>query len=504
MKQVHSFAIKWCDKFRNQQTNYKELVDHYMADDCNALGFDMDSGDKFSKRYGSALYDYEELDKIIDYVNDIELLGSAIYSRWRYFNHWAYDGEEILEFKNRSWFILALSRLAILSGENPFMFEGKPKTIHIVSNNICYGPCPEPTDEVEQHITISADGQVKFSSFNFGYGMEQYQKGRNRKFNIGKPAAKKILNAVSGYFSQEYIEIFATDIGDWHMEIINTDGESYHFRGSLCADFEIDGIDLSDLIRDEIGIDDLYVFDGNCKPDKVNKITIEYHRVTKIKPKEPISESEEYVTWDYKESLIIDRKTETIEHIQNIGSGCIISRKLQVQGGVEALLDDLDAESLFENIEGNPPDVIEIPNETKDYEIVIDFERGSQRTIKGTFDKKGLPEDWADFAENILNFILFYGLGEILDSSVYNFIKRRKDEYIYCSVTFDEGYKTYYYKTDDDSIKVGDLVMVPAGNDNHLAVVKVVNIEYFQEKNVPLPLSKTKNIVRKCTDEDFE
>lgn len=504
MKQVHSFAVKWCDKFRNQQINYIELVDHYMADDCEALGFEMDSGNEFSKRYGNAVHDYEELDKIIDYVNDIELLGSAIYSRWRYFNHWAYDGEEILEFKNRSWFILALSRLAILSGENPFIFEGEPKTIHIVSNNICYGPCPEPTDEVEQHITISADGLVKFSSFNFGYGMEQYQKGRSREFNIGKPVAKKILNAVSGYFSQEYIEIFATDIGDWHMEIINTDGESYHFRGSLCADFEIDGIDLSDLIRDEIGIDDLYVFDGNCKPDKVNKITIKYHRVTKIKPKEPISESKEYVTWDYKESIIIERKTETIEHIQNIGSGCIISRKFQVQGGVEALLDDLDAESLFESIEGNPPDVIETPNETKDYEIVIDFERGSQRTIKGTFDKKGLPEDWVDFAENILNFILFYGLGEILDSSVYNFIKRRKDEYIYCSVTFDEGYKTYYYKTDDDSIKVGDLVMVPAGNDNHLAVVKVVNIEYFQEKNVPLPLSKTKNIVRKCTDEDFE
>jgi hypothetical protein len=140
MKQVHSFAIKWCDKFRNQQINYIELVDHYMADDCEALGFEMDSGDAFSKRYGSAVHDYEELDKIIDYVNDIELLGSAIYSRWRYFNHWAYDGEEILEFKNRSWFILALSRLAILSGENPFIFEGKPKTIHIVSNNICYGP----------------------------------------------------------------------------------------------------------------------------------------------------------------------------------------------------------------------------------------------------------------------------------------------------------------------------------------------------------------------------
>jgi hypothetical protein len=170
--------------------------------------------------------------------------------------------------------------------------------------------------------------------------MEKYEKGRSKEFNIGKPVAE--------YFSNEYIEIFATDIGDWNMEIINTDGESYHFRGSLCADFEIDGIDLSDLIRDEIGIKNLYIFDGNNKPDKVNKIIIEYHRVTKIKPKESMSESEEYVTWYYKESLTIDRKTETIEHIQNIGSGCIVSRKFQVQGGVENLLDDLDGDSLFE------------------------------------------------------------------------------------------------------------------------------------------------------------
>lgn len=43
------------------------------------------------------------------------LLGSAIYSRWRYFNHWAYTGEEILEPQNRNWFITALTRLEKLS-----------------------------------------------------------------------------------------------------------------------------------------------------------------------------------------------------------------------------------------------------------------------------------------------------------------------------------------------------------------------------------------------------
>ena len=95
-------------------------------------------------------------------------------------------------------------------------------------------------------------------------------------------------------------------------------------------------------------------------------------------------------------------------------------------------------------------------------------------------------------------------MGEVLDPSVYGKAKRRKSEYIFCSVTFDEGYKSYYYLTDDDSIEVGDFVLVPAGKDNREVVVEVVNIEYFSEDNVPLPIEKTKRIIRKCMDEDFD
>lgn len=151
MKQIHDFAIKWCDKFRDQKINYLELVDHFMADDCAALGFEMDCGHAFSEKYGTAANNHEALDRIIDEVTDIPLLGSAIYSQWRYFNHWAYSGAEILEPENRAWFILALSRLALLSGNNPFIFQGIPQKMRIISNNISYGPPPEPDEEVEQH-----------------------------------------------------------------------------------------------------------------------------------------------------------------------------------------------------------------------------------------------------------------------------------------------------------------------------------------------------------------
>ena len=504
MKHIHDFAVKWCDKFRDQNINYIELVDHYMADDCEALGFEMDCGHAFAEKYGSAANNHEALDKIIDDVKDISLLGSAIYSQWRYFNHWAYDAEEILAPKNRAWFILALSRLALLSGDNPFIFQGTLKKMRIVSNNICYGPMPEPDEEIEQHLTINSEGRVWFSGYNFGSGGERYEKARSKNFKIDKMVTDKLFNAIAAYFGNEYVEIFATDIGDWVMELTNTEGVTYKFRGSLCADFDYEGTDLSDLVRDTVGMDDLYVFDGNSKPDVINKITLDYHRITKIKPgHKPESAEWDFMTWDYNEHLIIDRETETLEHIQDIGTGCKVSRKYEIEGGIESLLENFDAEELFSYIEGNPEDVIDTPNENKDYTITIDYKKKPSRTITGSYDKNGLPEDFADFAETVFDFIRFYGLGEIFDPAVYGKVKRRKSEYIFCSVTFDEGYKSYYYLTEDDGIEIGDFVLVPAGKDNHEAVVEVVNIEYFNEENVPLPIKKTKRIIRKCVNEDF-
>ena len=76
-----------------------------------------------------------------------------------------------------------------------------------------------------------------------------------------------MLDSIGRYFSTEYIEVFATDIGEWEMEITNTDGDVYKYRGSLIADSVVDGVDLSDMVREALGMDDLYVFDGNNKPD---------------------------------------------------------------------------------------------------------------------------------------------------------------------------------------------------------------------------------------------
>lgn len=271
MNRIHEFATKWIEKFRDREINYRELTDHHMADDLTALGFEMDCGHAFERVYGKAAYDSEALDKIIDDITDIPLLGSAIYSRWRYYNHWAYDAAEILEPENRAWFITALERLVSLSSENPCIFEGTVKKMHIISNSICFGPCPEPEDEVEQHLTVNAHGRVWFSSYAFGEGFGKFKKLKAQNFSIDKSVATGLLNKVAAYISPENMEMVVTDIGDWKMELTTTDGKTYKFDGPLCDDLDLGSTDLSDLIRDALDMPDLYVFDGNYKPDKKTK-----------------------------------------------------------------------------------------------------------------------------------------------------------------------------------------------------------------------------------------
>lgn len=505
MKKINNFAIKWCDKFRDQNINYTELVDHYMADDCAALGFKMDCGDAFSEKYGKAASEYEALERIIDEVTDISLLGSAIYSQWRYFNHWAYDCAEILKPQNRAWFILALTRLAFLSGENHLIFQGILETAHIVSNNICFGSMPEADKEVEQHLTIHNGGLVWFSGYNFNSDEQQYEKSRGKNFNIDKSAAENLLQSIATYFRNEYKEIYATDSGNWFVELTNTEGVKYKFTGSMHADLDYEGKGLSDIVRDTVGMDDLYVFDGNSKSDTITKITLDYYRTTKVNPNQkPDGAEYEFITWDYNEHLIIDRKTETLEHIQNVGMGCKISHKYEILGGIQSLLENFDDEDLFSYIEGNSDDVIDNSKETKDYKITIDYKKSPQRIIKGSYDKKGLPNDFVDFAETVLGFIQFYGLGDILNPSIYGKVKRRKSEYIFCIVTFSEECESYYYYlTDDDNIEIGDFVFVPVGDDNNKTIAKVMDIQYFSEENAPIPVEKTKRIICKCTYKDF-
>lgn len=504
---IHTFAVKWFDIFRNTKTANHEVEKSTFADECFSLGFEMDCGKAFEAAYpdSKAFNDYREFDKIIDDIDNIPLLGAAIFSKWCYFTHWAGPGEDILSFENRAWFITALSRLERLSADTeatPFLFAGSAKKVKIISNNICYGPCPAPDDEVEQHLSITADGRVFFSAYTYGDGMKHH-KSRTKNFKIAPDRASYIVKIIADYFSDDYAVAMATDVGDWEMTLTNEEGVPYRFRGSLCSGCYKELDDCSDIIRFNLDMPELLVFDGCADSDRIEKVSINYHRMTKIKPGViPEGATWEYATWDYSEHLIIDRKAETLEYIQNIGSGCQVSRKYCVEDGISSLLDDFDAEDFFAHTEGNSSDVVSNPLETKDYRITVDYLYGEKRVLTGTFDKNGLPDDFSDFAEAVFNFMQFYGMGEMLNPSVHDKALRKQSDFIFCNVQFDEYGQTYCYLTDDDTLEVGDRVVVPVGKNNYESVAKIESIEYHPVEEAPFPIEKTKKIIRRAEDEE--
>ena len=375
------------------------------------------------------------------------------------------------------------------------VFVGKLHSFKLISNNICYGPSPESEDIIEQHLSIREDGRVWLSFYQFGLD-DKVQKKTSKQLRLSKEQAKYILTQVQSYFEIYDTELFATDVGEWNIELVNDYGEKFKQRGSLITD---DGklVDISDIIRASLDMPDLFCFDGAYKNDRIESIKIDYHRQTKIHPGViPDGATWEYVTWDYNEHLYIDRTTETIEHFQQIGQECDITRTYHIGEGVSNFLDDYDVDSFLTNIVGNPDDAIDDPMEEKLYRVEINFKYSEPRIITDSYDKKALPDDWPDFMDDVWEFMCFYGMGEIMDPSIFGKIKRCRGDYMFAFVTFDEYGQEYSYLCNNDNISVGDVVLVPVGNDGKTSEGIVVRIEYRPVEEAPYPIDKIKSVIR--------
>ena len=174
LNKIHNFAKKWLAEFRNLMVSYKKLVSHNFGEECSELGFQVYCGQIFTEKYGK-INDPKIFKEALKDITDINLLGSAIYSKWNYFNSWAYSSAEILEDKNREWFILALEHLAKLSEAKPY---GDIKKIKIISNRVSSKHYIfNLENEIQQSLTIESDGHIWFSA----YTSEKRKDGKYKK-----------------------------------------------------------------------------------------------------------------------------------------------------------------------------------------------------------------------------------------------------------------------------------------------------------------------------------
>lgn len=501
-KAIHQFAKKFLEKFQSENIISKELSAQFI-DECECLGFKINDKRYFKEFFTDlAVFDkYEILDKEIDLLSNINVIGTMILTKY---NEICEPNRPVsLTIQEKTWFIIAFLRLVYLtteSGDKSSLFEGEVIKISMISNNMCVGESLCPEDEVEQHLILTEDGRVWFNSFTYGDDDEYYVRNRTINLQMNKQRTKKVLQVLETYFHQTAEHELVSDKGQWELSITNHEGEIFKYKGSLLGNMKVNGIELSDHIRSLIDIEKLFLFDGDSSNDRIEQISIKYwkHII-----REDYSDVIVQFLADYDEEIIINRSNYSLQHSKSAGWTMNISKDY-MSDTIPAFLDKFDPNKLFTYVEGNPEDTVEETEALLNYHITVDYKERPQYIVNGSFDQKGLPYDFDIFISKLKQFMATLDFGELFDSRKYNKIRRRVSEYIYCSVEFYSGGNYYYYLTDDATIEEGDMVYVLAGNDERLEVVEVVNVEYFLEEEVPYPLHKTKKIIRKLTSEDWD
>ena len=135
------------------------------------------------------------------------------------------------------------------------------KKLRLISNNICYGPCPDADEEVEQHLTIISDGRVWFSRYNYGLGDGKYELAEKKQLNIGKDIAVDILAFTKKYFDEKGIVMKCTDVGIWELFLTDENDAKYTIDGSVVPDDYTS--EISNYIRERLPLENLFLFDGN-------------------------------------------------------------------------------------------------------------------------------------------------------------------------------------------------------------------------------------------------
>ena len=380
-----------------------------------------------------------------------------------------------------------LERLAFLA--DPSRFTGTPQSMTLVSYATVF-LCPEEGEEIEQRFRLHGNGRASVVRYSFSGDFTANKNIGCTRFRIDPELAADLLEAAAElWHGSEELQL-DRDSASWDLRLTNSAGQSYRLQASPDAGILAVCQKLSDRFRDSLGLEDLFLFDDGQRAERIERISVDYQRTTTGEA-------------DHMEALVLDRTTGMLEQRRRGNGRRTVTRQIVDVDGIRRLLDSLDPGKLFTAIEGHPDDVLPLPHETREYRITVDFRLCPQRVIKGSFDRKALPDDWDDFARKIRAFISGCDRDEILNPRFYGRSRRRRDELIFLGVEFPSSGKRYTYLSDDGSIVVGDAVIVPVGDEGREFPVVVERVDYLAAADAPYPLDRIRRMIRRCSDEEY-
>ncbi len=77
----------------------------------------------------------------------------------------------------------------------------------------------------------------------------------------GKPT-EKLMEYLAFYFGKPYTSDFVCDAGMWGIELTNAEEKKFTYVDPLGDEIVIDGLNISQITRRVLEIDELWMFDG--------------------------------------------------------------------------------------------------------------------------------------------------------------------------------------------------------------------------------------------------
>ena len=339
---------------------------------------------------------------------------------------------------------------------------------------------PRTVKEVKQHITIKCDGRVWITRYGFRchiysssslscHVYPKYEKKKTDYYKISKESVDTIFELVSSFFEKEYEPDLVDDVGVWECILTNEDGQSFFYSGSLVGNYLYNEQDICDIIRTELSLPDLLLFDGKARKEFVSTLKATFNINNRI----------EKLYLDYKKcelSLSIEKNEENT------------TLTIKSPNKIKAFLEEFE----FEEWLYFPEDDKRKTN--RRYQITIKSNKGNAINYEGSYDFIGLPHCWLSLVTFIEENVSIKDF-KFLKFQIFQKKYPKEDEIIYCSVSFGSSLRTYYYICDCDDVDEKDNVLVPVGDDNSEKIGIVQKIEFFNKHNVPYPVEKTKHII---------
>ena len=142
------------------------------------------------------------------------------------------------------------------------IFEGVVEKIVIESDDSGYEP-PAPGQEIRQRLTMRRNGAVTLTRYFSGdFSKVPPTKDVKTMRRYRSKPTEKLMEYLAFHFSKPYTPELVCDGGMWGMEMTNSEGEKFSYIGSLCDDITIGGLNISQVARRVLEMDELWMFDG--------------------------------------------------------------------------------------------------------------------------------------------------------------------------------------------------------------------------------------------------